>query len=194
MDRAPAIPATPDRMSAYALPGILCQIAQATTVETAIVIARAVGGQRLYLPREDHLKPGHALVKLVGQDAARTICARWGGERRDIPSARAYLHWYDCRRLRREGKTHAEISRALGLAMNTVAALLKGLARGDRPAGSSGTEEAAGTVPAQNQILTGSNGGCGANSPPGAAEGPSASPIASSAVPAKRGRAVPEGE
>jgi hypothetical protein len=112
------------KVTAYALPGMLAEIARLTTVEIAIVIARVHGGRRLYLPREP--KRDHPLSKLIGSKAARLICAHWGGERHDVPSARTFLHWYDARRLRSQNLSHTKISRELGIGINHVARLLQG--------------------------------------------------------------------
>lgn len=108
----------------YALPGILAEIAEATCVEIAVALARKHGGQRLYLPREP--KRDHHLCRLLGVQAARIICARWGSERHEIPSAKPYLHWYDARRLRGSGLSHGQIARAIGIGHQRVRELLAG--------------------------------------------------------------------
>ena len=113
------------RITSYALPGLLAQVARLTNVEVAVAIARAHGGRRLYLPREP--KRTHPLAKLVGLGAARIICAQWGGDRHDIPSAKPFLHWYDARRMRRQGMTYAAISKQLGIGVQHVAHLVADL-------------------------------------------------------------------
>lgn len=55
------------------LPGLLGEIADATDIDTALIVARAVGGTRVDIPR---LAPdGHWLVALVGRERADRICA-----------------------------------------------------------------------------------------------------------------------
>jgi hypothetical protein len=112
------------RITEYSLPGVLGEIARATTIDVAVAIARQHGGRRLYVPRE--AKRDHPLCRLVGAKAAMVICHRWGGERYDIPSAKPFLHWYDARRLRAEGHTYAMISREIGVGMQHVRQLLDG--------------------------------------------------------------------
>ncbi len=109
-------------ISPFALPGMLGAIAAATSVDVAVALARRHGGRRLYLPREP--KRGHPLCRLVGTQAARIICARWGGKRYELPAARSYLHWYDARRLRRQGKSYSEIAASLAISHQQARRLL----------------------------------------------------------------------
>lgn len=116
------------QITPYALPGVLAEIAHVAGVETAIAIAREFGGRRLYLPRTP--ASDHRLCKLIGEPPAKLICAHLtsgtAGDYFAVPSARAFLHWYDARRLRAQGKSHPEISRAIGVSTKQVALLLRG--------------------------------------------------------------------
>jgi len=117
------------RITEFALPGILQEIARLSTPEIAIVVAREWGGRRLYVPRT--LGTSHPLAQKVGRRAALLICAHLGGEQIEIPAARTYLRWYDARRLKAEGRSYAEISRAIGVSTRQVAILLRGFESGD---------------------------------------------------------------
>lgn len=55
------------------LPGLLGEIADATDIDTALIVARAVGGTRVDIPR--HAPDGHWLIALVGRARADHICA-----------------------------------------------------------------------------------------------------------------------
>lgn len=55
------------------LPGLLGEIADATDIDTALIVARAVGGTRVDIPRQ--APDGHWLVALVGRARADRICS-----------------------------------------------------------------------------------------------------------------------
>jgi Mor family transcriptional regulator len=114
----------PDRITEYALPGILQQIARLCTPDIAVAIARKWGGRRLYVP--ETIRVSHDLSDAIGRRAALLICSNYGGEQILIPSCRAYLRWYDARRMRASGKSIAEISRAIGVSTRRVFKLLEG--------------------------------------------------------------------
>lgn len=70
------------------LPGVLGDIARASSVEAALSIAQKVGGTRVYFPGEP--SPNHWLSQLVGHDAAKAIGEELtggfvGGARIDVP-------------------------------------------------------------------------------------------------------------
>jgi hypothetical protein len=112
------------RISEFALPGILQEIARFSTPEVAIALARKWGGRRLYVPQS--LGALHPLAKAVGRKAALLICAHFGGEQIAVPAARTYLRWHDARRLKALGHTTAEISRAIGVSERQTFKLLLG--------------------------------------------------------------------
>jgi hypothetical protein len=95
----------------YALTGMLTEIAELVGLDLAVAVAREYGGQRLYVRHE--LTAANKLARLVGIKAARIIAAHLGGKRYEVPSSKAFLHWWDARALRRQGKSYGEIARAI---------------------------------------------------------------------------------
>ena len=75
------------------LPGVLAEIEDAAGIDAALALARAYGGQTVYVPARP--KPEHWLVDTVGLEAAGKICdlyrVRDGGARLLIPLARPSL-------------------------------------------------------------------------------------------------------
>lgn len=49
------------------------------------------GGTRVYLPLQENLDSDHELVKAIGIDAARKLCALWPQERPEIPRPRGWV-------------------------------------------------------------------------------------------------------
>lgn len=111
------------QITEHALPGVLQTIAGIVGTEEAVKIARDLGGRRFYIPRD--LTADHPLSKLIGHPAALTVCGELGGDRYAIPSARPFLRWYDARRLRIAGMSHAQISKALDITQDHVRDLVK---------------------------------------------------------------------
>jgi len=78
---------------ALPLPTVLAEIADAAGIDAAIDLARAYGGQTVYVPSRP--KPDHWLVDTVGREAAEKICdhyrVRDSGARLLIPLARPSL-------------------------------------------------------------------------------------------------------
>jgi hypothetical protein len=122
---------TEPQITSDALPGILAEIARITTVEVATILARTYGGRRLYVPAR--VPDQHPLTRLIGRPAALLIAAHLGGERHNVPAARTILRWVDAHRLRAEGKTHPQISAALGITQLHVSRLLAGAPIGAKP-------------------------------------------------------------
>jgi hypothetical protein len=110
----------------YALPGLLQEIAELVGMAAAIAIARNLGGRPLYIPTEARLKPTHPLARAAGLRAARLIARKWGGGAVALPSAKVFLHWYDARTLRLQGRSLTEIGRTLRLSKKRVHELLQG--------------------------------------------------------------------
>lgn len=106
------------------LPGVLADIARATSVEVAVKIAREWHGER-YIPVEP--ARDHPLSKLVGVKAARLIGRAIGGGQVKIRTATAVLRHYDARRLRRAGLTLREIARAIGVTEEWAGRLCAGV-------------------------------------------------------------------
>jgi hypothetical protein len=67
------------------LPGILAEIARVAGPVSALRVARAKGGQRVYMLKEESLTPDHWLVEAVGMDKARAIARAFGRGHIDIP-------------------------------------------------------------------------------------------------------------
>lgn len=65
------------------LPGVLQQIAEATSYEVAALLAREVGGTEISVPRNP--KPDSPLARIVGIDAAKAIADQLGWGRLLIP-------------------------------------------------------------------------------------------------------------
>lgn len=118
------------------LPALLIEIAELTTVDIAIALARGFGGTRIRFPRNP--RPDHPVARLVGLQAARIIGQRMSGAQLAIPSARPLLRWHDARVLRRRGLSHRAIARTLGISEDHVRRILGGI-----PAGESGPPAAA---------------------------------------------------
>lgn len=110
----------------YALPGLLQDIAELVGTTAAIAIARNLGGRPLYIPTEPRLRAAHPLARTVGLKRARLIARRWGGGSVVVPNAKVFLHWYDARALRAQGRSLTEIATALRLSRKRVHELLQG--------------------------------------------------------------------
>ena len=118
----------PPAITRHSLPGILAEIADATSLEIAVAVARALGGIRLHLPKQP--KPDHKLARVVGVKAAAIICQRLGAGEYRVPAARALLHWHDAHCLRARGWSQKRIARALALTQDHVQHILAGAPAG----------------------------------------------------------------
>lgn len=127
----------------YLLPQTLQEIAEIATPEIAVAIARQWGGKKLYFPRT--LASTHPLAKLIGRKAALVLCHHFATLEIEIPAARTYLRWHEARRLKAEGKSHAEIAEALKIGTRWVGKLLQGFDEG-------GEAAAAFAEPAHSQV------------------------------------------
>lgn len=113
------------------LPGLLAEIATVTNEATAVLIARQVGGTRVYFPARLPAR-GHWLIDCVGHDVAEKICAHFAvkgkrGQHLDVPiagaGAYAQLRLTIARRVHElEGKNEsaATIARATGITTRSV--------------------------------------------------------------------------
>ena len=111
-------------LTAHALPQLLREIAEVTSLETAERLARHWGGQRKSIPRR--LGAEHELARLVGLFHAGRICRLIGGEQVDIPSASVILTALDAQRLADQGRSHAEIAAKLGRSVRHIRRILAG--------------------------------------------------------------------
>ncbi len=103
------------------LPQILAEIADATSLGTALVIVHAYGGTRLYVP--EHPKKGMALYDLIGADDALALAELFGGDRIDVPLF-SYGRTAQLDRRIKEmalaGASRPDIARDLGITERTV--------------------------------------------------------------------------
>lgn len=106
------------------LPGVLADIARATSPEVAEIVARSWGGRRKFVPEQP--SPDHELSRLVGHPAALAIGRAIGGGEVKVPSAKSWLHHIDARRLCDQRLSIPRIARRLGLSDNHVREILKG--------------------------------------------------------------------
>jgi hypothetical protein len=96
------------------LPAILSEISDLLSRETALDLARAFGGRRLYVPERDSaLGEDHPIVQAIGLANARTLARIYGGQRIEIGMARPALLANDVRALRSQRMTFCEIAERL---------------------------------------------------------------------------------
>lgn len=104
------------------LPGILSDIAQCTSTETALAIARAHGGTRVYFPAEPG--PDNWLCKLVGVADAKAICARLSASDAILipmgPCHSSRQRWRRMREMLDHGLPKHQIARSLQVHERTV--------------------------------------------------------------------------
>lgn len=107
------------------LPALLADIAGATSIETALALAEAKGGQRVHLPSAP--AAGHWLTLLVGAEHAAIIGRDFGPGDIDVPRGptgsfasfrRSFYQQLD--RLEREGLSANAIAEAAGTTLRTV--------------------------------------------------------------------------
>lgn len=114
---------TPVPLAPWMLPPVLALIAEATSLEAAITVAWALGGQRVYFPSA-RFHPSNQVVSAIGVDAARRLAKVLGGTTVDVPHARAVLRRHEARRLRAGDHSLGAIARELGVTRGHVARLL----------------------------------------------------------------------
>jgi hypothetical protein len=128
MSRPVAPPApTGDVLTPAGLPGVLKTVAEITSVDVAVALARWKGGRVLYIPMEANLGPDHEMIKKLGRRAALRIARHFGRGDVLIPQAKNILTWMDARRMRREGKSTAEIAKALNRHQRHIMLLVRGV-------------------------------------------------------------------
>lgn len=119
-----------------ALPPLLAQIAEATSLKTALQLVVAWGGTRVYVPRRPAFDS--ELSKVVGLRAARAIARLYGGERLEVPNlARGTGRYADelrrTKRLVNEGLNTGEIARKLKITRRAVFYRRKAIVTDDAP-------------------------------------------------------------
>lgn len=109
-------------MAETALPLVLQEIAEAAGLEAAWALARAKGGQSVFIPA--HARPGHWLTDVVGLDAATKICdyyrVQGAGTKLLIPMASAAQRAAQWQKVLAEGRTANETAATLGVHRRTV--------------------------------------------------------------------------
>lgn len=107
------------------LPGVLAEIAEATSVEVAVKIAQAKGGRRVYLPARP--AADHWLAQLVGHANAlaigKAIAPGFGGIDMLIPMGPSHSNaqrWRVMHELIDNGRSKREIAAACGVHERTV--------------------------------------------------------------------------
>ena len=83
-------------------------------LDDALRLIEAYGGSRLYVPKM--FDPDCKLAQEFGDQMARSMVARWGGDMLKVPSVR----WWRILLYRREGMSYAQIARKLGCSETTV--------------------------------------------------------------------------
>lgn len=121
------------RIAPGELPKFARLVARRISLETALDLARRCGGQRFYFPRPAAVSETHRLARAVGVGLAKELCGLFQGEEWAIPCCRAQLRRVDAARMRRAGRSTAEISAELGVTERHVRWLLRsGAARRSR--------------------------------------------------------------
>lgn len=106
------------------LPALLRDIARATDVKTALVIAENFGGRMLYLPRT--VRDGSPLARLIGRKRAQQVADMVNAGIGDGvliplgPYASRAQRWRKMRRMIDEKHSRAQIAAACGLHQRTV--------------------------------------------------------------------------
>ena len=126
------------RVAPLALPEVLSDIAQATDTETALKIAGAYGGIRVYIPARPNAD--HWLTRLVGPEKAQKVSAALVADQGGIdilmpmgPSAAKRARWQRMQRMIDDGLPKRQIARAVGCHERTVQAHRNGSRKTVKP-------------------------------------------------------------
>lgn len=69
-------------------------------IQSALALARTFGGRTLYIPTTGRLREPHAIVQLLGMDAARKLATAWPATEISVPNCAAHLKIIRDRNLR----------------------------------------------------------------------------------------------
>lgn len=96
-------------------------------VPDALKFAERFGGNRLYVPQPERLKPEGALVATLGYEAARKLAFEWRGMEIMVPKCREYLARARARAIHAEPATmsRADIARKYGITERRVFQILE---------------------------------------------------------------------
>lgn len=102
------------------LPDLLMRVAQAESLEAALILARIWGGQPLYVPHPEHIKPAHPMAEALGLERARRVAdIIGGGDSQIIPMGvdrRAHRVIEGLKR----GWSHTQVAAYAGVHVRTV--------------------------------------------------------------------------
>jgi hypothetical protein len=79
-------------------------------VSTALRLAKAFGGRRLYVPECSHVDEGHPIARAIGLEAARKVAEEWRSLEIAVPRCAAQLRSERDRALRAD-RAHLSISK-----------------------------------------------------------------------------------
>jgi hypothetical protein len=117
-------------LTADDLPGVLSEMAHATSVASALKVAQAVGGTRVYIPAR--VQEDHWLCHIVGHADAKAICAAIAPAQSGLdilvpmgPTSHI-MRWRKTQALIDKGLPKREIARAVGIHERGVQRLRNG--------------------------------------------------------------------
>lgn len=101
--------------------GVLRELAEASGIGPALLLAGHWGGLELYVPRR--LRPDHPLVKAIGREAASVMVELYGGSHIEVPmgpDADAGRKRRRILQLIEQGKSNPQIARTVHCHIRTV--------------------------------------------------------------------------
>jgi Mor family transcriptional regulator len=73
------------------MPQSLIDVVDAIGLQPALQLVEARGGVRVYVPEPENLSRDHVLVQVLGEQNARLLAQRFGGDPLDLPRCAAAL-------------------------------------------------------------------------------------------------------
>lgn len=107
------------------LPALIEQLEEIIGLSAALKLVEAYGGLVCYVP--SNVQPGHALVELLGLDAAAALSARFGRDAIVIPKCAALVRAKrdnQIRQLYQDGKSVSTLARTYALTERHVYRIL----------------------------------------------------------------------
>ena len=109
------------------LPSLLGEIAGATDLNSALVIARDWGGRQVYIPSPQKLGEEHELAKLIGYEMALKLCQYFSGGGRGVSIQIPHGMFGNQKLIQRnidnlvnDGLSHSDIAQKLKINIRTV--------------------------------------------------------------------------
>jgi hypothetical protein len=121
----------PARPQPPRLPPVLQKIADLTSPGIALRLSAAFGGRRVEFPQRP--RPGHRVVKVIGERAARILGEEFMGVRVKVPLARYAILWPRARKLRQAGRSYESIAAELLVSPGWVEAQTWDIVPTERP-------------------------------------------------------------